>query len=215
MGKCYIPSTIVIALALSPSCATAQYRGDCASICAQKNSFARQSRGDAAFVQELLRLDKECQACQMQTKWKPAPTAPPPQIEMPRFDDPLPQQKSSVLNSLFNVFNEIGSWWQGPTITGAQALSPDVQQRNIRFNPSASALEKLFDDPWRKPTAAAQPSPRTFEGSNLGSTQSLNQLPKLTPATPTVSATQTQLKGCSVNQLSMEFNCPSTFPAVK
>jgi hypothetical protein len=213
MDKRHILPISVVALALSPSYALAQYRGDCKSICTQVQSFARQSRGDSAFVVELQKLSNACQACQQQSRWNPSPQAEPPQVEIPRFDSAPPPQQSASSNFLSKVLIDLGSLWQGPKITGSQTLSSDVQQRNLQVQPSASAVEKMLSDPWGKP-AAAQPSQRSFDGINLLGSQSLEQQ-KVIPAAPTVDMSQTQPKGCSINPLTYEFNCVSTFFTVK
>jgi hypothetical protein len=211
MAQRHIRPIFVVALALCPSSAAAQYRGDCSSICAQVQSFAGQSRGDYAFIMELQRLSNACQACQMQSRWGPSPEAAPPQVNPPRFDSAPPPQRSTI-GKLSKILSDIGSLWQGPKITGAQTLSSDVQQRNMQVGPSADAVEKMLTDPWRKPAVATQPSQRSFDGTNLIGSQSLQQQP-VRPTAPTLDSSQTQPKGCSIT--AYEFNCVSTFPTVK
>jgi hypothetical protein len=215
MDKRYMLPMLVVALAMSPSYAAAQYRGDCKSICAQVEPFARQSRGDQAFVAELQRLSKACQDCQMQSRWSPSPQAAPPQIKtLPRFDSAPPPQQSASGNFLSRILIDLGSLWQGPKIAGGQVLSSDVQQRNLQVQPSAYAVEKMLNDPWGKPAVATEPSQPSFDGTNLIGSQSLQQ-PTVRPAAPTVDSSQTQPKGCSINPLTYEFNCVSTFSPVK
>jgi len=132
-------------------------------------------------------------------------------VNPPRFDSAPPPQRSTI-GKLSKILSDIGSLWQGPKITGAQTLSSDVQQRNMQVGPSADAVEKMLTDHWRKPALATQPSQRSFDGTNLIGSQSLQQQP-VRPTAPTLDSSQTQPKGCSIT--AYEFNCVSTFPTVK
>jgi hypothetical protein len=166
MDNRYMPSMLIAALALLPSYAAAQqFGGDCSSICAQVESFARQTRGDYAFVVELQRLSNACQKCQMGSSWGPSPSAPP---QAPPRLESAPQQ-STIGSYLFNFLSDLGSHWRGPTLNRDQYLSSDVQKRSFKATPEASAaLEKMLSDPYAEKSAMVKPpSQRSFDGTNL------------------------------------------------
>jgi hypothetical protein len=164
--------TAVIALAaLLPTYAAAQYRGNCSAICAQVESFARQSRGDWQFVQELQRLSNACQACQMQSRSRPEPA--PPVLQQPTVS----ARDRQVANALTALMSSMGSFIQSTGYNNSvipKDWNPDnigdflTQQReNNKINAPAPppGLVESYDS---KPNPNVKPSNQfEFSGSLL------------------------------------------------
>lgn len=154
---------------------------DCQQICSQMNAFARQSRGDWAFVQQMQQLSNACQSCQLQQRVRPQVSTPPP--TMPQWTPPVQTEQEKAQGRAMNeVFERQGEWiMRGKVLPGNIPLSSGTVQMEIVKIPDS------YVDPFaqRAPSVSHATSSRpTVSGNIYDPNQQSHMQPTQSPNQP-------------------------------
>jgi hypothetical protein len=158
---------------------------NCQAICNQAYSFARQSRGDLAFIQQFQQLQNACQSCQLQQRVRPQANNPPP-AQMPKWNPPVQTEREKAIGkAMEEVMQRTGDWaMRGAVLPKGAPLSGETVKMETVKIPDG------YVDPFA--ARALSTSSSTSVSKPSGNIWNPNQQSHMTPGTaPTVQSPAT------------------------
>ena len=159
---------------------------NCQQICNQVYSFARQSRGDWAYVQQLQQLSNACQSCQLSSRVRPQSSPPP---SMPKWTPPVEtEHERAVSREMSKVLESTGNWaMRGAVLPKGVPLSSGTVQMEVVKVPEG------YEDPFaqRGPPTYSSTTPTTPSrptGSIWDPNHQSNMQPPQSPGSASTSA---------------------------